>query len=76
MAGLTTTLLAGIREVLGSNLGRDINYLERGFSGFPQSNQENPGIVLQRVHDRLLPDPFQNIVHSTLHSLATERVLK
>jgi hypothetical protein len=68
-----------IREVLGSNLGRDIAYPDKDSSWF---SRENAGILPRLGHDHLLTDRYQFIVylpcyHSTLYSLhADNRKIK
>jgi hypothetical protein len=46
-----------IRQVLSSNLGRDIAILTEIYRQFPQSLQANVGIVPQLGQDRVLPNP-------------------
>jgi hypothetical protein len=43
-----------IREVFGSNLGRDTDY-PRGFLVFPESLQENAGIITRICYESFLP---------------------
>jgi hypothetical protein len=59
--GLEVTLWTCIREVLGSNIGRD-TYPEF-FHGFPQYLQINAGILPILNYDGFLPSPFQFIIH-------------
>jgi hypothetical protein len=47
-------------ELLDLNLGRDTGQSTDGFSGFPQSFQDNTGIVPRLSHDRFLPDPVNS----------------
>jgi hypothetical protein len=54
--GVLVTLLTRIWEVLDSNLGRHIRYLE--FFSFPQSLQADAGIILLWGHDPLPSRPF------------------
>lgn len=70
-----------IREVLGVKFGRGSGYSEWAFSWFSQSLQENSVIEPWFYHDRLLPNPFQYIIHLSSYnpshcSLATENVVK
>jgi hypothetical protein len=52
--------------------------LAEDFRDFPQSLQENSGMVPRLGHDRFLPNPFRYIIihllscHPTLYGLDTE----
>jgi hypothetical protein len=56
-AGLDITLYRYIREVLGSNLGRDASYPDR-FNGFHESLRENGDAAPRLRNTRCLHDPF------------------
>jgi hypothetical protein len=64
------TFLLCIPEVPGSDVGSEIGYPDLGFSWF---SSDPPGkcwySALKLGHERLLPRPFQFIIHflSTLH---------
>lgn len=71
------TLWSCIRTVLGSNIGRKINYPDWSFCGPRQSLQINAGVVPRLDQGFLLSDPSQFIIHqssynSTLYSLDTD----
>jgi hypothetical protein len=59
-----------IREVFGSNFGRDAD-----LRGFPQLLEPDGGIAPRLGHDCFLPNPFQFTL-STLYSLTAEGVVK
>lgn len=55
------TLPTCMSKVLGSSFGRDINYTDWSFRGISQANA---GKEHQKLgHDRVLPHPFQFIIH-------------
>jgi hypothetical protein len=63
---LAVPIQACIREVLGSNLGRNTEYLEV-FRGFSRALQANFGIVLPLGHEQFLPNPFLFITNRSSH---------
>lgn len=70
-----------IREVLGLKFGSGSRFSECAFSWVSQSHQENSEIEPWFCHDRLLPNPFQYVIHLSSYnpshcSLATESVVK
>jgi hypothetical protein len=69
------TLQILVREVLGSNLGRNTGYSE--IRVFLQALQSNNRITSLKGHDRVLPNLFYFIIHlsTMLCSLATEKRL-
>jgi hypothetical protein len=50
--------------MVSSNLGRDVGYLDWFCRGFPESLQENAGIVLRLGHKFFLANPFQFMLPS------------
>jgi hypothetical protein len=61
-----------IRETLGSNVGRNVSYLE-GFRGFTQSLHANIGIVPRLSHTHFLPNPFQFLYHRSIRRVVNRR---
>jgi hypothetical protein len=57
--------LTSIREVPGSNIGRDPRYPDWGF---PQLLHSNAKMVPQLGHESFLPNPFQFISHPVIRS--------
>jgi hypothetical protein len=63
-------LITWIREVLGSNLSRDIHSPDGAFHRAFQSLQEDTDIIYRKLGpDRLFPHPFEMIIHN--HSVVT-----
>jgi hypothetical protein len=65
-AGPEVSLYNSIREVLGSNFGKDIGYPDSSLHSFSLSPQSNTGVVPQIGHDRFLPRIFQFIYLSAI----------
>jgi hypothetical protein len=62
---LKVSLYICIREMMGSNLDREMAILTN-FCGFTQSLQVNYGIASRLGKNRLLPNLFQIICHPTI----------
>jgi hypothetical protein len=62
--GAAVTLVAYIREMLGSNTGRNIDYPEI-LCGFTKFLQATPGMVPRLGNDRLLTNHFQIIINQS-----------
>jgi hypothetical protein len=55
--GVTSTLLVLIRRVLGSNLGKNIGYADKGFWYLPSALPDNCHIILRLGNECFLPNP-------------------
>jgi hypothetical protein len=73
------TLWTLIREALGWISAETPAIVIHDRGGFPQSLQENFGIISKLGYDCLVPDPFQFFSHPTIRrfiSLASDSVVK